>query len=80
MRPHLMVILFTGAFRESKHYDGMTAFALKKQDHICGCCGLKFIDGEDIHLHHLDGNHDNWKRKNLLAIHQSCHQYVHMSN
>ncbi len=65
--------------RQSLHYDGATAKALKKQDHTCGHCGLKFADGEDIHLHHLDDNHDNWKFKNLLAIHQSCHQYVHMS-
>lgn len=34
---------------------------------------------ERIHLHHLDGNHDNWKRENLEAIHESCHDYLHMS-
>jgi len=44
------------------------------------CCGLQFADDEDIHLHHVDRDHDNWKSQNLLAIHQSCHQYVHMSN
>ena len=32
-----------------------------------------------IHLHHVDGNHNNWKPKNLLAIHESCHDYIHMS-
>ncbi|MBE9001568.1 reverse transcriptase N-terminal domain-containing protein [Nostoc sp. LEGE 12447] len=65
--------------RQSKHYDGATAKALKKQDHSCGHCGLKFADDEDIHLHHVDRDHDNWKSQNLLAIHQSCHQYIHMS-
>ncbi|MDD1463444.1 HNH endonuclease, partial [Dolichospermum sp. ST_sed2] len=27
----------------------------------------------------VDGNHQNWKTKNLLAIHESCHDYIHMS-
>jgi RNA-directed DNA polymerase len=65
--------------RESSHYDGLTARALKTQDHTCGHCGLRFADEEDINLHHVDGNHSNCKPKNLLAVHQSCHQYVHMS-
>ena len=66
--------------RQSKLYDGATAKALVKQNHTCGHCGLKFYDDERIHLHHIDGNHDNWKPKNLLAIHESCHDYIHMSN
>jgi 5-methylcytosine-specific restriction endonuclease McrA len=65
--------------RESKHYDGLTAKVLIKQDHKCGYCGLRFVDGEDIHLHHIDGNHNNWKPKNLTVVHQSCHQYIHTS-
>ncbi len=65
--------------RESLLYDGATAKALNNQNHKCGHCGLKFTDGETIHLHHVDGNHHNWKLKNLLAVHQSCHQYIHIS-
>ncbi|MEO1672731.1 MAG: group II intron maturase-specific domain-containing protein, partial [Cyanobacteria bacterium J06631_2] len=65
--------------RESKLYDGTSAKLLKKQSHTCTRCGMKFLPGEDIHLHHIDGNHDNWKTKNLEMIHQSCHQYTHMS-
>ncbi|MEM9922829.1 MAG: reverse transcriptase domain-containing protein [Cyanobacteria bacterium P01_D01_bin.50] len=65
--------------RESKLYDGNSAKLLKKQNHTCVKCGMKFLPGEDIHLHHIDGNHDNWKPKNLEMIHQSCHQYTHMS-
>ena len=34
---------------------------------------------ERVHLHHVDGNHSNWEIKNLLAIHESCHDYIHMS-
>ncbi|RCJ37132.1 RNA-dependent DNA polymerase [Nostoc punctiforme NIES-2108] len=65
--------------RNSKLYDGETSIALKKQSHKCASCGLKFIDEEKVHLHHIDGNHANWKKKNLEAIHESCHDYKHMS-
>ena len=65
--------------RKSKLYHDRTSKSLVKQQHTCGYCGLKFADDEIIHLHHIDGNHNNWKDKNLTAIHQSCHQYIHMS-
>jgi RNA-directed DNA polymerase len=65
--------------RKIKLYDGKTSIALKKQNHKCASCGLKFIDEEQIHLHHIDGNHANWKKNNLEAIHESCHDYKHMS-
>ena len=64
--------------RNSKYYDGATAKTLRKQNHSCGHCGLKFLDEEKVELHHIDGNHDNWDDKNLFAIHRSCHHYVHM--
>ena len=65
--------------RNSKLYEGETSKALKKQNHRCASCGLKFIDEERVHLHHIDGNHANWKKNNLEAIHESCHDYKHMS-
>ena len=66
--------------RKSKLYDGATSKAIKKQSRKCIACGLTFIGEEKVHLHHADGNHDNWDKKNLVAIHESCHDYVHMSN
>ena len=66
--------------RNSTLYDGSTAKTLKKQNHSCGHCGLKFLEGEKVELHHIDGKHTNWNSKNLLAIHRSCHHYVHMGN
>jgi len=63
--------------RNSNLYSDTTSDALKKQNHTCGHCGLRFLEGEDVHLHHIDGNHDNWRKKNLLAVHQSCHQQIH---
>ena len=65
--------------RNSVLYDGATAKTLRKQNHSCGHCELKFLDEEKVELHHIDGNHSNWDSKNLLAIHRSCHHYLHMS-
>ena len=65
--------------RNSKLYDSETSITLKKQNHRCASCGLKFIDEERVHLHHIDGNHANWKKNNLEATHESCHDYKHMS-
>ena len=65
--------------RNSKLYNGHTSKALKKQNHSCAECDLKFTSEERVHLHHTDGNHNNWKTKNLEAIHESCHDYIHMS-
>lgn len=64
---------------KSKLYTDMTSKALKRQNHSCKSCGLKFIGEERIHLHHVDENRQNWKPKNLVAIHESCHDYLHMS-
>jgi RNA-directed DNA polymerase len=65
--------------RNSKLYDGITPKVLKRQNHSCARCGLKMTSEEQVHLHHKDGNHHNWKNKNLEALHESCHDYVHMS-
>ncbi len=65
--------------RNSKLYDGDTSKALKRQNHRCGYCSLKMLSDEKVHLHHIDGNHKNWKHKNLIAVHESCHDYIHMS-
>ncbi|WP_107668457.1 reverse transcriptase domain-containing protein [Cyanothece sp. BG0011] len=63
--------------RNSKLYDNQTSKCLKRQHHSCGYCGLKLTSDEKVHLHHIDGNHSNWKPKNLLAVHESCHDYIH---
>ena len=64
--------------RNSKLYDDETSKALKRQNQTCGHCGLKCTSEEQVHLHHIDGNHSNWKIKNLVALHESCHDYQHM--
>lgn len=65
--------------RNSKVYDSRTHKALKRQHHSCKACGLKFVGDERIHLHHVDGNHQNWQSNNLVAVHESCHDYIHGS-
>ncbi|MCV3214879.1 reverse transcriptase domain-containing protein, partial [Plectonema radiosum NIES-515] len=64
--------------RNSKLYDCETSKALKRQNQTCGQCGLKCMSEERVHLHHRDGNHNNWKVKNLVVLHESCHNYQHM--
>jgi RNA-directed DNA polymerase len=64
--------------RNSKLYDDETSKALKRQNHTCGYCGHKCTDNERVHLRHIDGNHNNRKIKNLAAVHESCHDYIHM--
>jgi RNA-directed DNA polymerase len=64
--------------RNSKLYLGATSKALKRQNLTCKSCGLKFVGDEKIHLHHVDGDHNNWTGNNLVAIHESCHHYIHM--
>lgn len=65
--------------RNSKLYDGATARTLGKQNHSGEYCGLKFLEKERVELHHIDGNHNNWNDKNLVATHSSCHHYIQMS-
>lgn len=65
--------------RNSKLYDGETSKALRRQNHSCAACKLKLTAKERVHLHHVDGNHNNWSHDNLVAIHESCHDYIHMS-
>ena len=65
--------------RNSKLYDSVTSKVLKRQNHSCARCGLKTTSEERVHLHHKDGNHHNWNERNLEALHESCHDYFHMS-
>jgi len=63
--------------RNSKFYDGLTVTVLNKQSHTCKYCGLIFLGDQQVHLHHIDGNHSNWKLNNLMAIHRACHGIIH---
>ncbi len=61
--------------RNSKLYSGPTADAIKRQKGKCQHCNRLFMEMDGaVELHHIDGNHNNWKRKNLVALHRECHQ------
>jgi RNA-directed DNA polymerase len=61
--------------RENANYDGKTAQLLRKQNHKCKHCNLAFVPGDTVELHHIDGNHANWKALNLEVLHRECHQH-----
>ncbi len=63
------------AKRENKNYSGTSASILKQQNHKCNACGLTFFSGDKVELHHIDGNHDNWKLTNMEMLHRHCHQH-----
>ncbi len=65
------------AKRTEKYYDGPLAKQMRKQEFKCGECHLYFQSEDKVELHHIDGNHDNWKPNNLMALHKHCHQMVH---
>ncbi len=64
-----------GVGRNSKLYSGPTAEAIKRQKGICPHCNRLFMEMDGtVELHHIDGNHNNWFRLNLVALHRECHQ------
>jgi RNA-directed DNA polymerase len=66
--------------RESKLYGSATSQAMRRQHHKCGHCHHRFMPDERVQLHHIDGNHQHWHPKNLVALHESCHDYIHMNS
>ena len=42
---------------------------------ICACCGNNF---PSITIHHLDGNHDNNRKDNLISVCKLCHSIIHV--
>lgn len=50
---------------------------LKKQKGKCGHCGLYFNMDSLLETHHVDGNHNNNRRSNLMAVHRHCHDKIH---
>ena len=71
-----MVIILKPHDSAEKILDKVKAFLAERGMNISQ---EKTNDDEKVHLHHVDGNHNNWKTSNLLAAHESCHQYIHMS-
>jgi len=49
---------------------------LKEQKGKCGYCKLHFRQEDILEVHHVDGNHKNGKKGNLMLIHGHCHDQV----
>lgn len=63
------------AKRGNQNYSGFQASLLKQQNYKCNACGLSFFSEDKVELHHIDGNHENWKKSNLELLHRHCHQH-----
>ena len=61
--------------RKSKMYDGPTAKAMTRQKMRCTHRNMSFSPEDIVELHHVDGNHNNWKPRNVVALHRECHQH-----
>ena len=70
----------------SKYEDALTDFGVhdwptiksrlfQEREYRCECCGITSWNGQEIKLqvHHIDGNHNNNTRKNLMILCPNCH-------
>jgi RNA-directed DNA polymerase len=49
---------------------------LKEQQGKCGYCKLHFRHEDILEIHHVDGNHKNNQKGNLMLIHGHCHDRI----
>jgi len=63
--------------RQQAKYDGKRARLLKLQNGKCSACGHYLMDADEIHLHHVNGNHSDNRTSNLMMMHRSCHMNEH---
>ena len=60
--------------RQDSRYETLHYKMAKSQKYQCSKCKLYFQSKDRIEIHHIDGNPQNNKYKNLSAEHRSCHQ------
>ena len=66
------------ARRSCKRYTGSLLKAAAKQKYHCFHCNNPFRAEDIIELHYKDGNNNNNRMTNLIALHRYCHQYQTM--
>jgi RNA-directed DNA polymerase len=49
---------------------------LKRKKGRCGYCTLHFRQEDILEIHHVDGNHKNNKKDNLMLLHGHCHDQI----
>ena len=59
----------------------MIVASYETQNWWCPVCGEHLLNGEQLQTHHIirvtDGGSD--RAENLLHLHKTCHQHLHMS-
>jgi RNA-directed DNA polymerase len=55
---------------------GVRAAIYDKQKGICEECDDWLENGEAVHVHHKDGNRENWRLSNLSLVHETCHHQI----
>jgi RNA-directed DNA polymerase len=63
--------------RMNKKYDGVRRNLIKSQDTKCPMCNLRLRVIDEIHVHHVNGDHSDNRRQKLQVSHRSCHQIHH---
>ncbi|MDY6874560.1 MAG: group II intron maturase-specific domain-containing protein, partial [Chloroflexota bacterium] len=60
-----------------KASSGFRVNVLLRQQGLCPGCRQVIQVGEDLDLHHRDGNHQNSQIGNLALLHPNCHRQLH---
>lgn len=57
------------------HWQTIKEILFQERDYRCECCGITDWNGKEIKLqvHHIDGNHNNNIRSNLMILCPNCH-------
>lgn len=57
------------------HWQTIKEKLFQERDYRCECCGITDWNGKEIKLqvHHIDGNHNNNIRSNLMILCPNCH-------
>jgi RNA-directed DNA polymerase len=63
--------------RMNKKYDGIRRSLIKSQDTKCPMCNLRLKVADEIHIHHVNEDHSDHRRRNLRVVHRACHQVHH---
>jgi RNA-directed DNA polymerase len=63
--------------RMNRIYDGHRRSLIKSQDTKCPMCTLRLKVTDEIHVHHVNGNHSDNRWQNLQVLHSDCHQTHH---
>jgi 5-methylcytosine-specific restriction endonuclease McrA len=62
--------------RQVPNWSAIRRSIMDRDGYACRVCGAT-TDESDLHVHHVDWDRANNRRKNLVTLCQDCHQGVH---